>query len=1165
MRHDRRPTRRAGLRAPERLEQRQLLAVLPPGFREDLVVQGLRSPTAMAIAPDGRIFVAQKNGAIRVIKDGVLLPNRFAFLAAERSYEYGLCGLALDPNFTTNGYVYVNYIAQGTPTRNIIERLTADGDVAAPGSSTTIFEVAEVNPPGPTGNYHVGGAMHFGIDGKLYVATGDNTNPADAQSLGNLHGKILRINPDGTIPADNPFFTIAQGNARAMWAYGLRNAFTFAIQPGSGTMLINDVGQNSYEEINLGRAGGNYGWPLTEGPTTDPRFDAPLHAYSHASTAQGAACIAGGVFYDPATTAFPAAYTGRYFFADFNNAWMSTLDPNTGEVASFATDISPMTVDIDVGPDGAIYYLAWGNGASVNRVSYTGTLEPSISRQPAATTVAAGFEASFAAAATGDGLLSHRWQRAEPGSTTFVDLPGATAATLTLPDVTVGDSQGRYRVIVSNRHGSVTSDPATLTVVANSPPAITVSSPAGGTRFSGGDRISFTASAHDSETGPLPAAALSWQVDMLHGTVARPIVPPTSGSSGEFVVPDDTPYTRSDVMLRLTVSAPDPVSGILGSTTVDLLPRISVVTLASSAPGIVLGLDGEPLSTPYAVESVAGTRRSLSAAPFQITATGFQRFLGWQDGGDAARDVRVPATDTTYLAHYAPSPVYVESFDGGDDLRFRPLSGTWQMNAQGAYRGGLLGTDAAISALDADLPLSATFDIGAEIRLNAGVSNGFVIFDVADSSDFKYVGLRGRSGEIVAGRRTPQGWKDEMAVRHAWAANGSVPIAVRVSGSEIRVTVEGGHVFEHDFGESLTGRGVGLASRSGGAEFDRFFLRNGGVDPGVFVTATSIPENNAPGGLVGILGTRGWGYGATFRYELVPGTGDADNAAFAIQGDQLRAATRFNFERRSSYTIRVRSTEATGVISEQPLAITIEDDPAEHPRVEAVAGPPAGVYRAGDTLLFTVEASHAVVVHGLPELSFQIGRTVRKAVYTTGSGTTTLTFSCIVSPSDRAGTVTLGRAIRLPMSSSITAAGAPLATALPQPGAAIPNVVIDNLPPQPVGTLATPAPGTYKTGTILRFRVAFSEPVFVVGTPTIRLVLGHATRTVSAEYESGSGTNKLTFAYRSGSDDAMPPRQWVAIARQISLATGASITDSAGNQARLSLRTRADVRIRLAA
>ena len=130
--------------------------------------------------------------------------------------------------------------------------------------------------------------MHFGPDGKLYVAVGENANGANAQTLGNLLGKMLRINADGTIPTDNPFYGTATGKNRAIWALGLRNPFTFAFQPGTGRMFINDVGQNTWEEINDGIAGANYGWPDTEGATTDPRFAAPLYAYNHGTATPAA-------------------------------------------------------------------------------------------------------------------------------------------------------------------------------------------------------------------------------------------------------------------------------------------------------------------------------------------------------------------------------------------------------------------------------------------------------------------------------------------------------------------------------------------------------------------------------------------------------------------------------------------------------------------------------------------------------------------------------------------------------------------------------------------------------------------------------------------------------------------------------------------------------------
>ena len=122
---------------------------------------------------------------------------------------------------------------------------------------------------------HNGGALAFGPDEKLYIAVGENAVASNAQSLGNRLGKILRLNKDGSIPSDNPFFSTASGVNRAIWALGLRNPFTFAFNASGTSMFINDVGQGTWEEINEGRAGANYGWPTTEGATTDPRFDPP--------------------------------------------------------------------------------------------------------------------------------------------------------------------------------------------------------------------------------------------------------------------------------------------------------------------------------------------------------------------------------------------------------------------------------------------------------------------------------------------------------------------------------------------------------------------------------------------------------------------------------------------------------------------------------------------------------------------------------------------------------------------------------------------------------------------------------------------------------------------------------------------------------------------------
>jgi glucose/arabinose dehydrogenase len=342
--------------------------ILPPSFKAELVIGNIGQPTAMEIASDGRIFVASQNGFIYVVKNGAVLPTPFARVTTETfdGAEAGLLGLALDPGFETNHFVYVYYTSVHPILRNRISRFTADGDVA--GSEEVIFEV----DPIPEAYRHNGGGLHFGRDGKLYVGVGDNATSTNAQSLGNLLGKVLRINSDGSIPTDNPFYNTAQGANRAIWAYGLRNPFSFAFQPGTGRMFINDVGEETWEEINEGRAGANYGWPQAEGFSLNPLWDNPVAQYGHAPSTNAYGCaIVGAGFYNPSQAGFPSEYLGDYFFADFCGGWIRRLTSDN-VIKNFAKE-SGYVANIHVGADGALYLLGgyhqrlWGY---VCRITY---------------------------------------------------------------------------------------------------------------------------------------------------------------------------------------------------------------------------------------------------------------------------------------------------------------------------------------------------------------------------------------------------------------------------------------------------------------------------------------------------------------------------------------------------------------------------------------------------------------------------------------------------------------------------------------------------------------------------------------------------------------------------------------------------------------------------
>ena len=312
-----------------------------PGFVQRLVVDSLASPTAMAFAPDGRIFVCEQSGRVRVIRNGRLLRRPFITVPTIMAVEQGLVGIALDPAFATNRCVYLTYTS-GAPVRHqVVARCVASGDTARTGSLRVLYECDENLEP-----IHVGGGLVFGRDRKLYLGTGDNDEEGRSQSLRTTHGKLLRLNPDGSIPDDNPFATVAGGRYRAIWARGLRNAFGLAVEPRTGRLFINDVGGAQFEEVNVGARGANYGWPLFEGASTDTAFTPPLHRYGH----DAGCAITRGTF-----------WRGRYYFAEYCLSEIRSIDAHAPDRADrFAGTLAPGPVDLGVGRDGDLYCLVRG-------------------------------------------------------------------------------------------------------------------------------------------------------------------------------------------------------------------------------------------------------------------------------------------------------------------------------------------------------------------------------------------------------------------------------------------------------------------------------------------------------------------------------------------------------------------------------------------------------------------------------------------------------------------------------------------------------------------------------------------------------------------------------------------------------------------------------------
>ena len=595
-------------------------ASVPAGFNDRQIATGLTSPTSMAVMPDGRVLVVQQNGVVRMIKNDVMLTTPFYSAPnVDSSNERGCLGAVPDPAFSSNRYVYIYCTTRvGTGARNRVLRVTEANDVAVAGSERVIFELPDV----PTATkWHMGGAMRFGTDGKLYVAVGnheDSPQPvatATSQNLASAFGKILRINADGTIPSDNPFFTTPSNAYKAVWALGFRNPFVLDIQPGTGLTYIGDVGQGSWEEVNRGQPGGNYGWPAVEGSSSNTSYLNPVYAYAHSVGCS----ITGTAFYNPTTPQFGTSYVGQFFFADFCNGSIRYFNPATPTaVTVFASGIGNPT-NIGIAPSGAMYYLARNQATgtpapgagTVSKITYTGSQAPRITQHPQSQTVYVGTAATFSAAA--DGATGFQWQR------NGANISGATGGSYTLATTTVNDTGARFRAVASNSFGSVTTDEATLTVTTNRAPTARIDTPSATTGFATGDVISYSGVGTDPEDGNLAAANLTWKVDFQHDTHAHTFITPVAGSGGSFTVPDFE-ASEANMWLRITLTVRDS-SGATNSVTRDIFPR----TQLSSFP-----LIGTPANGwgPYEVNRSNGEQGAADGLQISIGGVLYQRGLG---------------------------------------------------------------------------------------------------------------------------------------------------------------------------------------------------------------------------------------------------------------------------------------------------------------------------------------------------------------------------------------------------------------------------------------------------------------------------------------------------------------------------------------------------------
>ena len=593
---------------------------LPANFTDE-VVTAVPAPTALAWTPDGRMLIATQPGRLRVLGGGALLPAPALDLStvACTESERGLLGVAVDPQFAVNRFIYVYYTfkkanpCSGTNAVNRVSRFVlSDASTVDTATETVLID----NIPSPAGN-HNGGDLQFGKDGNLYVSVGDGgcdyagggcagANDA-ARDENVLLGKVLRITPDGAIPASNPFQGLGSGRChptgsttaarcQETFTWGLRNPFRMAFDPNAaGTRFyINDVGQNAWEEIDDGAAGADYGWNVREGPCANGSttncgpppagMTNPIHAYDHVST--GCRSITGGAFVPD--DLWPAAYTGAYLFGDFVCGRIFALTP-AGTRTILADGLgSSSAVHLAFGPHGAtqaLFYTSYLGGGTVHRIAYAAPADPA--GPPPAGPPPAGPPPA-----------------APPPAGGAID-------------------------------------------TGNTPPQPVITSPSATARFAVGQRISLRGSAGDREDGAVPPSRLSWRVVRRHGAHTHRWFGPAAGDATSFrAPPPEGLAATTNSSIRISLTATDS-RGATTTVSRTVRPRRVGLTFRTSPPGLRLRLDGRRFTAPRTWTSWAGWRLRLDA-PDQAGRV----FRRWSDRRGRTHTIQTPTSARTYTAAF---------------------------------------------------------------------------------------------------------------------------------------------------------------------------------------------------------------------------------------------------------------------------------------------------------------------------------------------------------------------------------------------------------------------------------------------------------------------------------------------------------------------------------
>jgi probable HAF family extracellular repeat protein len=716
------------------LAQPALAAPAPPAnFAVEDVLTGIEQPMALRFLPDGRMLVALKKGEIRIVNVQSLPIQSQVYMnfvgsasGIDSDQERGVLDLAVDPNFPTSPYVYVFYTPVNGPNgaRSRVARFTHlenSGGVTSRGDLSTELILWE-ETEGYDSCCHFGGGLDFGPDGHLWLTTGDHFQGSYATDLQKAGGKVHRFTKTGGIPAGNPYNDGAGPNVDTIFAYGLRNPFRSRWDLPSGRFYIGEVGGNTqsiaWEDLHMIRyddatgrfvdadfgTGGdngvydgiNFGWPTVEGlpPYTDfpgailsSNVGQPFFAYRHSNNF---AAINGGIVYR--ATQFPNAYSNAYFYADSTRDFIRYLKLGTNgaiipnpspapvdyknpDLVSRPFDLTPTgrIVSLEVGPDGALYYVSFtdSGGAygepdplilgAVRRYVYDdGNARPNITEF--SVTPASGpppLNSVFALRAT-DPETNAMTYVIDFGDGTPILPPAPLAGNVTtnIPHTYTNAGARVPTVYVSD--GAKTATHA-IGVLVGTPPVVTTlgstnARPGALTNmFRYGDTVHFSATATDPEDGALTGASFSWSISFIRPGNTHPAFGPVTGTNAiDFPIPNQGQGFSGPVYYRCFLTVTDS-SGLSTLATIDIFPEKADIAFDTVPSGLLVQVDGNTAKpTPFVLDSLINVNHLITVYRSNCLSDTQYVFTNWSNGALTNQIIyNVPATNSALTAHYA--------------------------------------------------------------------------------------------------------------------------------------------------------------------------------------------------------------------------------------------------------------------------------------------------------------------------------------------------------------------------------------------------------------------------------------------------------------------------------------------------------------------------------